>query len=44
LLGFLNFFLWTSDLWFVYKETMWWKMRTTTQTTAGGGGGVTITP
>ncbi|CAG9855106.1 unnamed protein product [Phyllotreta striolata] len=21
--GFLNFFLWASDLWFVYKETSW---------------------
>jgi hypothetical protein len=23
--GFLNFFLWTSDLWFLYKETQWFK-------------------
>ncbi|CAB3383504.1 Hypothetical predicted protein [Cloeon dipterum] len=27
ILGFLNFFLWTADLWFVYKETPWFKMR-----------------
>ncbi|XP_071438875.1 synaptophysin-like isoform X2 [Hetaerina americana] len=27
LLGFLNFFLWTSDLWFLYKETAWFKLR-----------------
>ncbi|XP_046406023.1 synaptoporin-like isoform X2 [Ischnura elegans] len=27
LLGFLNFFLWTSDLWFLYKETTWFKLR-----------------
>ncbi|KAB0801445.1 hypothetical protein PPYR_05799 [Photinus pyralis] len=24
-LGFLNFFLWGSDLWFVYKETAWFQ-------------------
>ncbi|KAF5294857.1 hypothetical protein FQA39_LY00341 [Lamprigera yunnana] len=24
-LGFLNFFLWASDLWFVYKETAWFQ-------------------
>ncbi|XP_044741431.1 synaptophysin-like [Chrysoperla carnea] len=23
--GFLNFFLWASDLWFVYKETAWFQ-------------------
>lgn len=23
--GFLNFFLWASDLWFLYKETQWFK-------------------
>lgn len=33
LLGFLNFFLWASDLWFLYKETHWFKMR---QESAGG--------
>ncbi|XP_034248957.1 synaptophysin-like [Thrips palmi] len=33
LLGFLNFFLWASDLWFLYKETQWFKMR---QESAGG--------
>ncbi|XP_059469275.1 synaptophysin-like isoform X2 [Neocloeon triangulifer] len=27
ILGFLNFFLWTSDLWFIYKETPWFKMK-----------------
>lgn len=35
LLGFLNFFLWASDLWFLYKETHWFKMRQ-----EGTGGGV----
>lgn len=25
ILGFLNFFLWASDLWFLYKETPWFK-------------------
>jgi len=24
-LGFLNFFLWTCNLWFLYKETKWYK-------------------
>lgn len=24
-LGFLNFFLWAADLWFVYKETAWFQ-------------------
>ncbi|CAH1965012.1 unnamed protein product [Acanthoscelides obtectus] len=23
--GFLNFFLWAADLWFVYKETQWFQ-------------------
>lgn len=27
LFGFLNFFLWASDLWFLYKETYWFKER-----------------
>ncbi|XP_065573474.1 synaptophysin-like protein 2 isoform X2 [Artemia franciscana] len=27
LLGFLNFFLWASNLWFVYKETAWFQPR-----------------
>lgn len=27
LLGFLNFFLWGSDLWFLYKETIWFQGR-----------------
>lgn len=25
ILGFVNFFLWGSDLWFVYKETPWFQ-------------------
>ena len=25
LLGFLNFFLWTGNLWFLYKETVWFS-------------------
>lgn len=32
LLGYLNFFLWASDLWFLYKETLWFQNR------IGGGG------
>lgn len=28
MLGFLNFFLWASNLWFVYKETAWFTSRT----------------
>lgn len=27
ILGFLNFFLWASDLWFLYKETAWFQGR-----------------
>lgn len=27
ILGFLNFFLWASDLWFLYKETIWFQGR-----------------
>lgn len=27
LFGYLNFFLWASDLWFLYKETYWFKER-----------------
>jgi len=27
ILGFLNFFLWASSLWFVYKETAWFANR-----------------
>lgn len=27
ILGFLNFFLWASDLWFVYKETEWFQAK-----------------
>lgn len=25
LFGYLNFFLWGSDLWFLYKETIWFQ-------------------
>ena len=25
LLGFLNFFLWTGNLWYLYKETAWFR-------------------
>ncbi|XP_023714593.1 synaptophysin-like protein 2 isoform X2 [Cryptotermes secundus] len=28
--GFLNFFLWASDLWFLYKETPWFKLKQST--------------
>lgn len=27
IIGFLNFFLWASDLWFLYKETPWFQSR-----------------
>lgn len=27
LIGFLNFFLWASNLWFIYKETKWFANR-----------------
>jgi hypothetical protein len=27
MIGFLNFFLWASDLWFLYKETIWFQNR-----------------
>ncbi|XP_021930417.1 synaptophysin-like protein 2 isoform X3 [Zootermopsis nevadensis] len=30
ILGFLNFFLWASDLWFLYKETPWFKLKQST--------------
>ena len=29
--GFLNFFLWASCIWFVYKETRFFKSRTAQQ-------------
>ncbi|XP_060537350.1 synaptophysin-like [Cylas formicarius] len=32
--GFLNFFLWAADLWFLYKETTWFQ-DPATQTTSG---------
>ena len=25
LLGFLNFFLWSCNLWYLYKETAWFR-------------------
>jgi len=34
IIGFLNFFLWASDLWFLYKETIWFQGR---QATVGSG-------
>lgn len=37
LFGYLNFFLWASDLWFLYKETHWFKER---QQQNGEGGGI----
>lgn len=33
--GFLNFFLWTSDLWFLYKETIWFQTRMVTTQSPG---------
>ncbi|KAF4527272.1 hypothetical protein B566_EDAN006992 [Ephemera danica] len=33
--GFLNFFLWASDLWFLYKETSWFKMKQLNPTGVG---------
>jgi hypothetical protein len=33
MLGFLNFFLWASDLWFLYKETPWFKLKQSTGVT-----------
>lgn len=40
LFGYLNFFLWASDLWFLYKETHWFKERQ--QQNGEGGGGVGV--
>lgn len=37
LIGFLNFFLWGSDLWFLYKETYWFKERQQQNGDAAGG-------
>ncbi|GFG38646.1 hypothetical protein Cfor_01672 [Coptotermes formosanus] len=34
ILGFLNFFLWASDLWFLYKETPWFKLKQSTAVNA----------
>jgi hypothetical protein len=33
--GFLNFFLWLSSVWFIYKETKFFKARTAQQQTPG---------
>lgn len=41
LFGYLNFFLWASDLWFLYKETHWFKERQ--QPNGEGGVGVGTT-
>ncbi|CAD7094027.1 unnamed protein product [Hermetia illucens] len=39
--GFLNFFLWASDLWFLYKETIWFQGRAAAQQQqAASGAGV----
>lgn len=37
LFGYLNFFLWASDLWFLYKETYWFKERTQINSDGAGG-------
>lgn len=37
LIGYLNFFLWGSDLWFLYKETHWFKERQHQSAEAIGG-------
>lgn len=37
LIGYLNFFLWGSDLWFLYKETHWFKERQQQNAEAIGG-------
>uniref|UniRef100_A0A0K8TRD2 Putative conserved plasma membrane protein n=1 Tax=Tabanus bromius TaxID=304241 RepID=A0A0K8TRD2_TABBR len=43
-LGFLNFFLWASDLWFLYKETIWFQGRPTLQPDAAMGGAGSAVP
>lgn len=40
LLGYLNFFLWASDLWFLYKETIWFQNRAGQQNMSQGGGNI----
>lgn len=42
LIGYLNFFLWGSDLWFLYKETHWFKERQQQQQNIEGLGGSTM--
>lgn len=37
LFGYLNFFLWASDLWFLYKETYWFKERQPVNEDGAGG-------
>ncbi|XP_057374057.1 synaptophysin-like [Daphnia carinata] len=34
--GFLNFFLWTVNLWFLYKETSWFQQDNAAATGSGG--------
>jgi len=40
LLGYLNFFLWGSDLWFLYKETIWFQGRQGVSTSGAGSSGI----
>lgn len=40
LFGYLNFFLWASDLWFLYKETHWFKERQQPSDDGAGGSNV----
>ncbi|XP_040565789.1 synaptophysin isoform X2 [Lepeophtheirus salmonis] len=35
LLGYLNFFLWASNLWFIYKETSWFSNKSGSQPLEG---------
>jgi len=37
LIGFLNFFLWASGLWFLYKETVWFQGRQHNAQNVGAG-------
>ncbi|KAJ6644382.1 Synaptophysin [Pseudolycoriella hygida] len=39
IIGFLNFFLWASDLWFLYKETIWFQGK---QANVGNSGTPTV--
>lgn len=42
LLGYLNFFLWASDLWFLYKETYWFKERQVENGDGAGGSNLNV--